>query len=606
MGRQGRARGQGRSSLVEVIARWQLLAVAGLAAVSVALAAFLLTDTRVYGPELRDAIDARSAGLAAHAAMIDQQSGLRAYVITGDDRFLEAFDAGRERLPALNARVEELVGDDIPSLVLDVRLAQSAWIDGWVGRALEAGRAGGVREREGEALLVAGKQLFDRYRDAQDALDARLLDERADALDRHQEATTRTTLAALAVAAATGLLSWRQGRRLRRTVGDAMAGVGHRLDRLRSGDLTTGPRTGDGVAEIDQIHDGLDAAVRELAEGRAALEAQGERAATHNRQLGQVLRFAREVAGSLNLRYVLRGLCTATAEIARADRVVVWVRDEGGDELEAVADSTGPALAPIGLAPVTVGDGLVGRAARFGRLHGLGDDGLPIEADHEASGEVAVPMVVGAEVIGVLEIHVADRGQLGGSTVAVLESLAVQAATAVSAARLHEQTEVLALTDPLTRLPNRRRLESDLAKEVGVSQRYGRPVAFAMADVDHFKAYNDELGHQAADVALQALANLLAGSVRAGDTVYRYGGEEIAVLMRETDARAAELVADRLRSIVEHHFSAPGQARPVTISVGVAAMPTQATTAEALVAAADAALYESKRGGRNRVTLAST
>jgi diguanylate cyclase (GGDEF)-like protein len=175
----------------------------------------------------------------------------------------------------------------------------------------------------------------------------------------------------------------------------------------------------------------------------------------------------------------------------------------------------------------------------------------------------------------------------------------------VSAARLHEHTAVLAHTDALTRLPNRRQLEADLTKEVGISQRYGRSVAFAMADVDHFKAYNDEHGHQAADVALQTLAQLMAGAVRAGDTVYRYGGEELAVLMRETDAGAARQVADRLRSLVEHHFSGPEQARAVTVSVGIAAMPEHASTGEALVAAADAALYEAKRAGRNRVAVAA-
>ncbi|MGK2947526.1 MAG: GGDEF domain-containing protein, partial [Acidimicrobiales bacterium] len=166
--------------------------------------------------------------------------------------------------------------------------------------------------------------------------------------------------------------------------------------------------------------------------------------------------------------------------------------------------------------------------------------------------------------------------------------------------------EVLAMSDALTRLPNRRRLEIDLAAEVSISSRHGRPLGFAMIDVDHFKAYNDTLGHQAADVALQSLAGLLAGSGREGDTVYRYGGEEIAVVMRETQAQGAAEHAERLRALVEHHFADPAQPRPVTVSVGVAAMPEHASTAGDLVAAADAALYEAKRSGRNRVHLAQT
>ena len=160
------------------------------------------------------------------------------------------------------------------------------------------------------------------------------------------------------------------------------------------------------------------------------------------------------------------------------------------------------------------------------------------------------------------------------------------------------------MTDALTQLPNRRRMEVDLATEVGASQRYGRPLGFAMVDVDHFKAYNDALGHQAADVALQTLARILAASVRGTDTVYRYGGEEIAVVMRETDLESACQLGERLREAVEHHFAAPGQPRPVTISVGVAAMPVHASSLPGLVGAADQALYEAKRTGRNRTVVA--
>ena len=214
-------------------------------------------------------------------------------------------------------------------------------------------------------------------------------------------------------------------------------------------------------------------------------------------------------------------------------------------------------------------------------------------------------MVVGAQVAGVIEVCADDRGAIPIDTLNILEALAVQAASAVSAARLHEHTEGLAMSDALTRLPNRRRLEVDLATETAVSARHGRPLGFAMIDVDHFKAYNDSEGHQAADVALQQLAEVLVATGREGDTVYRYGGEEIAVVLRETDSDGAFEHAERMRAAVEHHFSAPSQLRPVTVSVGVASMPSDASTPHELVAAADAALYVSKRGGRNRTSRAA-
>src|SRR3546814_20810954 len=118
-------------------------------------------------------------------------------------------------------------------------------------------------------------------------------------------------------------------------------------------------------------------------------------------------------------------------------------------------------------------------------------------------------MVVGAEVIGVLEVCGDRVATIAMDTVQVLEALAVQAATAIGAARVHEHTELLAMTDALTHLPNRRRLEVDLAQEVAVTTRHSRPLAVAMNDVDTFTAYTDALRHPAADVALPALALLL-------------------------------------------------------------------------------------------------
>jgi diguanylate cyclase (GGDEF)-like protein len=597
-----------RSGLVDAIARWQLLATFGLVAVALGLVALLVMARFVHAPQVRDQVQAMALARAGHEAMLDQHSGLRAYAATGDDRFLESFDRGRAAQDELDGQLEALVGDRLPDLVLRTRLAQAAWTDRWVPQALAAGAAGGASGQAEEALLVEGKELFDVYRAAAGALGDRLVDERDDAVDDLEEAITRTAALASAVALALIGFVWLGGVRLRQRLARAFDGLDARVDRIRSGDLAPVPAPSETEPlELERIHHGLEAASADLGASRAALEDQAERIATHNRQLAQVLRFAREVAGSLNLRYVLRGLCSAAGEIARA-RVVVWLRTEDGDHLEAVADSDGPDLAPIGLDPVVLGEGVVGRAARFGRIHTFPEgEGLgATEAVGRATEVLAVPMVVGAEVTGTIEVRLDRTGHLGATAVSVLEALAVQAATAVSAARLHERTTIMAMTDALTRLPNRRRLEQDLAREIGVSLRHGRPLAFAMADVDHFKAYNDELGHQAADVALQSLAHLLANSVRAGDTVYRYGGEELAILLREADPEDASQMADRLRALVEHHFAAPGQPRPVTISVGVAALGTHASTAAELVEAADRALYEAKRAGRNQVVVAGS
>jgi diguanylate cyclase (GGDEF)-like protein len=188
-----------------------------------------------------------------------------------------------------------------------------------------------------------------------------------------------------------------------------------------------------------------------------------------------------------------------------------------------------------------------------------------------------------------------------GDVPAALETLAVHAATAIEAARLHEQTAHLAATDALTGLPNRRQLEADLALEATASARYQRPFALLMIDVDHFKAYNDEFGHQAGDVALQSVATVLSSGLRSTDLAYRFGGEEFALILRETSAAAATVLADRLRAAVEHRFAGPGERRAITVSVGVAGLPDHGPTPALLVEAADQALYAAKGAGRNRV-----
>lgn len=585
--------------------RWQRVTSVGFAIVAFSLLALAVAHNNFYAPRLRETIEATRVARSTHEAMLDQQSGLRAYALTGDERFLEAYDSGRSAL-------EDLADERLPTdgqlneLHLEMRLAQAAWLDRWVPEALSAGRAGGDQPDE-EDLLLEGKRLFDRYRAAYGQLLDEVYAERDAAVEGQAQAVTRTTVLAVAVAVATAAFSLWRGRRLRALVKDSFAAVRLRLDRVGDGDLAPGPPPS-GPVELAEIQRGIDETAAELAAARRAVDAQADQLRTQNRQLGQVLRFAREVAGSLNLRYVIRGLCSAATNITGSDRVVVWLRSRDEQTLQAIADSSGPALEPIGLEPISMGDGPVGRAARFGHIEGRptpAESGSgPLGDLSGGAGRVAVPMVVGAEVIGVLEVSFPDDPVDPESTMRVLEALATQAATAVGAARIHEHTETMAMTDALTQLPNRRRMETDLTREVAASHRYGRPLGFAMIDVDHFKGYNDALGHQAADVALQTLARILAASVRTTDTVYRYGGEEIAVVMRETDLESSCQLGERLREAVEHHFAAPGQPRPVTISVGVASMPVHATSLPELVGAADQALYEAKRSGRNRTVLA--
>ena len=162
-----------------------------------------------------------------------------------------------------------------------------------------------------------------------------------------------------------------------------------------------------------------------------------------------------------------------------------------------------------------------------------------------------------------------------------------------------------ALRDGLTKAFNKKYFTDRLESELTFALRHGSPLVLVMFDIDHFKKVNDTHGHPAGDLVLSEISTLLTGALRAEDVFARYGGEEFAVICRGTDLGQAQIVGERMRKAVEkHRFLHEGTLIPVTISVGIAGLPDPAVKdATDLVARADKALYQSKHGGRNRVTI---
>ena len=159
-----------------------------------------------------------------------------------------------------------------------------------------------------------------------------------------------------------------------------------------------------------------------------------------------------------------------------------------------------------------------------------------------------------------------------------------------------------AFTDHLTGLANRRRFERQLEREVSRTLRYGHPFCLLMLDIDHFKQVNDNYGHEAGNEALRTLGKTLQEGTRGIDLAARIGGEEFAIILTETDLAGALELAERLRLAVKA-VEVP-QVGPIAASFGVAECPFSAQTTNELLAAADAALYEAKRQGRDRVVQA--
>ena len=168
-----------------------------------------------------------------------------------------------------------------------------------------------------------------------------------------------------------------------------------------------------------------------------------------------------------------------------------------------------------------------------------------------------------------------------------------------------QQLEELLVTDPLTGISNRRHLMETMKNEARRSHRSKNSFAILMVDVDHFKKFNDTHGHVAGDEALKAVAKVLQTGTREVDHVARFGGEEFLVVLPDTDIAGAVRAAERIREVLAKRSVAVGKrSLKLTVSTGVAEFPMDGDSPEALIVSADAALYQAKRSGRDRVVRA--
>jgi diguanylate cyclase (GGDEF)-like protein len=222
---------------------------------------------------------------------------------------------------------------------------------------------------------------------------------------------------------------------------------------------------------------------------------------------------------------------------------------------------------------------------------------------------LCIPLTAQGEVTGLM--HVQRTGDaplpLREMEVQLIKAAAQHLTLALANLALREKLTQRATRDPLTGLYNRHYMHEWLAQELAGAKRRGGGVGVIMLDIDHFKNFNDRLGHQAGDMVLRELSEVVRRVVRSSDVACRQGGEEFLVLMREADANAALRKAEELRQVVAA-MNLQYDGKPVgsiTISLGVACFPEHGTDVDALIRRADEALYAAKRTGRNRVLLAS-
>lgn len=225
-----------------------------------------------------------------------------------------------------------------------------------------------------------------------------------------------------------------------------------------------------------------------------------------------------------------------------------------------------------------------------------------------------LPLVRYGEMIGCLNLGSLEPNRyVAGSATDFLQRLATIVAICLENATNHERLKRVGLTDSLTGVNNRRFFDQRLKEEVARAVRAGKPLGCLFLDVDHFKSVNDRFGHQVGDKVLWEVAGLIREQLRAEDVLGRYGGEEFAALLINTEQDAALEIAGRIRSVIEAHgFATESRASlQVTISIGVAMLVSEPgesdveRIANRLVDDADQAVYRAKREGRNRVVLGS-
>jgi diguanylate cyclase (GGDEF)-like protein len=251
-------------------------------------------------------------------------------------------------------------------------------------------------------------------------------------------------------------------------------------------------------------------------------------------------------------------------------------------------------------------EGILGKATELNRTL-LIQDTEQYELQNLINNErsvIVAPLRAEEEILGLLYVGGAKERAFTEEHRSLVETVSYQASIAVKNALLYEQTQQMAFTDGLTGLYLHRFFQVRLVEEIAWADRYKKSICLVMVDADKFKQFNDTLGHPAGDALLQEIASLLKDKVRTTDIVCRYGGDEFALILKDTPKDEAIRTCERIRETFQLRFAAA--VVQVTSSIGLACYPTDAVNKKDLAKAADDALYVSKREGRNRVTPAPT
>ncbi len=263
---------------------------------------------------------------------------------------------------------------------------------------------------------------------------------------------------------------------------------------------------------------------------------------------------------------------------------------------------------------IKMGEGVAGWVAQTGKPAIVNDTAKdPRFAKHfdtktqfQTRSILCAPLISRGRTIGVVEIINRVGGRFTPSDLEILLTLVEPCAIAIENAILFQRTEQLTITDDLTKLFNSRYLNLYISREIKRCKRHGIPLSVIFLDLDGFKGINDQYGHLAGSGTLAEVGSILAQAVRESDILARYGGDEFVVVLPETPASGALVIAERLRKAIEEHgfLQGHGLAARISASFGIASYPDHALTPEGLIQKADQAMYRVKERDKNGIEVA--
>lgn len=317
---------------------------------------------------------------------------------------------------------------------------------------------------------------------------------------------------------------------------------------------------------------------------------------------------SQNLSSSLNINDLLNNFVEKINSLLKTDAVFIHIWNEEKRRF-VLGSATGFKSPPKILRSVRTGEGLIGWIAENNQMvetpnieESQGYEELKMELGFNYF--LAVPLIAGGKVIGVLGCLSKQARRLKDNEITLLLAVLNTASVSIENALLYEKTEKMARFDELTGLYNYRELHHRLDEELERAARFKHSLALLMIDVDNFKDYNDNNGHDQGDAALREIGNIIKRNSRQLDKGFRYGGEEFCLLLLETTPKVALEIAERVRRhVAEAAF--PGEDKQpsgnLTVSIGLTIYPLQAADKDELISLADRAMYKAKRAGKNRV-----